>query len=317
MKKLQKMKKIKILFLSLAVFFASSCGEDFLQVDPSGSLTVDGAIASVEDMEAVLLGAYDQLQNSDWYGRYFVLVPDVMSDDVKQNSSANRAKEWAEYSGNPLDFISEEIWTEVYEGVNRANAVINAEVDFPPEVQAEADQLIGEALALRALAHFDICRIYAQHYGFSSGASHPGIPYTTVFDEKAEPSRLSVGEIYTNVIADLNAGIAKMNTNRGTEFMSTVAAQALLARVFFYQEDYRGAEDMATTVINSSEVSLTDYASYLGAWAETGSAPDVIFETVMTEMDNNGGDALGRMYINEGYGDLYIGWRYVWMGSYE
>ena len=297
------MKKIKIFFLSILVLSVVSCGEDFLEIEPSDSLSVDTAIESIDDMRAVLLGAYSQLQNSDYYGRYFVLVPDVMSDDVKQNSSANRAKEWAEYSGNPLDFISEEIWTEIYEAINRLNTVINAELDLPSEVQADADQLVGEALALRGLAHFDVARIYAQHYGFTADASHPGVPIVTMFDETAEPARNTVGEVYSAVIADLEAGIAKMNDNRGTEFMSAIAAKAILARVYFYQEDYGRAKDLATEVINSDETSLTATDGYLDAWAGTGSAPDAIFEVVMTEADNNGSDALGRMYINEGYGD--------------
>lgn len=297
------MKLTKYIAIVIALMF-SSCGKDILDIDPSGSLPVDAAIASVDDLESVLLGAYSQLQNSDYYGRYFVLVPDVMSDDVKQNSSANRAKEWAEYNGNSLDFISEEVWTEIYEAINRLNTVINAEVDFPtPEVQAQADQFIGEAMALRALGHFDVCRIYAQHYAFSSGGNHPGVPIVTEFDQDAEPARASVSEVYAAVINDLQAGISKMNEDRGTGFMSKLAAQALLARVYFYMGDYAQAEQMANTVISSGEVELESTGGYLDAWMGAGSAPDVLFEVVMTETDNNGADALGRMYINEGYGD--------------
>ncbi|MBX2815141.1 MAG: RagB/SusD family nutrient uptake outer membrane protein [Saprospiraceae bacterium] len=296
------MNTLKFSLLCIALVF-SGCGKDLLEIDPSGSLPVDGAIASIDDIESVLLGAYSQFQNSDYYGRYFILVPDVMSDDVKQNSSANRAKEWAEFSGTPLDFISEEMWTEIYEAINRLNTVINAEVDFPtPEVQAEADQLIGEALALRALAHFDVCRIYAQHYAVSSG-SDPGVPIVTAFDETAEPARSSVSEVYGAVIGDLQSAISKMNDDRGSGFMSKLAAQAILARVYFYMGDYSQAEQMANTVISAGDVTLADNSSYFDAWMGTGSAPDVLFEIVMTEADNNGSDALGRMYINEGYGD--------------
>ena len=294
---------LKYSFLCLALIL-SACGKDLLDIDPSGSLPTDGAIASVADIESALLGAYSQFQNSDYYGRYFVLVPDVMSDDVKQNSSANRAKEWAEFSGTSLDFISEEVWTEIYEGINRLNTVINSEVTFPSaEIQAEADNFIGEALALRGLAHFDVCRIYAQHYAVSSGASHPGVPIVTAFSENSEPVRSSVSEVYAAVIADLQAGVSKMGDSRGSGFMSKLAAQALLARVYFYMGDYGKAEEMANTVISAGEVELAANSGYLDAWMDAGSAPDVLFEVVMTEADNNGSDALGRMYLNEGYGD--------------
>ena len=296
------MKKLKYIILVFSLILTTTCKKDFLELSPSGALPAEGAIESLSDMETILLGVYSQLQNSDYYGRYFVLVPDVMGDDVKQNSSANRAKEWAEYSGTALDFISEEIWTELYEAINRANTVINAEVDLPPEVQADADQLIGEAMALRALAHFDICRIYAQHYGFTADASHPGIPIVTQFDETAEPSRGTVGQVYDAVIADLTKAINMMSQDRGSGFMSKTAAQALLARIYFYMEDYSNAMSTATTVINDAG-GLTPNSGFLAAWNGAGSAPDVLFEVIMTDVDNNGSDALGRMYINEGYGD--------------
>ena len=50
-----------------------------------------------------------------------------MGDDVKQNASANRAKEWAEYNGSGTDFIPEDIWREFYEAINIANSIINSE----------------------------------------------------------------------------------------------------------------------------------------------------------------------------------------------
>ncbi len=293
----------KILYISMLTLFLVSCSEDFLELSPSGALPESEAIQSLSDMSTLLLGAYSQFQNSDYYGRYFILVPDVMSDDVKQNSSANRAKEWAEFSGTDLDFISEEIWTEVYEAINRVNIIINAEVDLPSEVQAEADQIIGEAMAMRGLAHFDLVRIYAQHFGFTSGGSHPGIPVVTQFDETALPARSTVGEVYAAAIADLEAGISKMTINDGgSGRMNKTAAQAILARIYFYMEDYSKAESMATTVINAAGP-LLPTESFLDAWAGIDSKPDALFEVIMTTVDNNGSDALGRMYINEGYGD--------------
>ena len=297
------MKNINHFILVLLVFTATSCGEDLLDIQPSGSLSTDAAIQTLEDMEAVLVGAYAQMQNSDYYGRYFILVPDVMTDDVKQNSSANRAKEWAEFSGTSIDFISEEIWTELYEAINRANTVINADLEIPTILQDQANQILGEAYALRGLAHFDVCRIYAQHYGFSGGGSHPGVPIVTSFDPDAEPNRASVGEVYNAVVADFTQATSLLNENRGSQYFSKEAVQALLARVYFYQEDYGQAENFANEVIASDEVSLTPNESYLDTWAATGASPDAILDVVMTMDDNNGADALGRMYINEGYGD--------------
>ena len=294
------LKYIAILFVAVGL---SACGDDFLEINPSNALPTESAIQTLDDLETVLIGAYSQMQNSDYYGRYFILVPDVMGDDVKQNASANRAKEWAEYNGTDLDFISEEIWTEIYEVVNRANTVINSDVEVAAAIQADANQFKGEAYAIRALAHFDVCRIYAQHYGFTADASHPGVPIVTEFDETAEPSRASVGAVYSAVLSDLDQAISLMTKDRGTGFFSSASAKAIKARIQFYMEDYAAAAATASDVISTSGVSLTGTDAYLDAWAGIGTPPDALLEVIMTESDNNGSDALGRMYINEGYGD--------------
>ena len=63
-----------------------------------------------------MIGGYDQMQLADWYGRYMLLIPDIMGEDVKQNASANRAKEWAEYSGskNTIHQTEEEFWSTLW-----------------------------------------------------------------------------------------------------------------------------------------------------------------------------------------------------------
>lgn len=293
------------ILIALLVFGLSACGEDFLELEPSDKLGVASAVQTVPDMETALIGAYSQMQNSDWYGRYFVLVPDVMSDDVKQNAQANRAKDWAEYIGNVNDghAIPEEIWTEVYEGINRANLVINSEPEIPASLAADADQFRGEAFAIRAIAHFNLVNIYGQHYEFTAGASHLGVPIVTAFDQDAEPSRNTVAEVYDAVINDLNTAIMLMSQDRGRGFFSADAAKALLARVYLYQGDFANAEQFADEVIESGSFSLTSGDNYLAQWNEIGFSPDAILDVVQTVQDNFGANALGGMYNVTGYGD--------------
>ncbi|MEM8524448.1 MAG: RagB/SusD family nutrient uptake outer membrane protein [Bacteroidota bacterium] len=296
-------KYIKLIAATYLLWFCASCSEEFLEIAPSDALPPAEALRTVNDMRTVLLGVYSQLQNSDYYGRYFILVPDVMSDDVKQNASANRASEWAEYNGNDLDFIPEEIWTEVYEAINRANTIINAKIDINESTQALADQYLGEAYTLRALGHFDLVRIYAQHYQFSAGANHLGVPIVTAFDQNAEPARASVAEVYAAVVSDLTTAISLLNQDRGKGFVSPAAANAILSRVYLYMDDMQKAAEFATKAIDDPNTDLTSGDAYLGTWMNNSFSPDAIFDVVMTEADNLGGDALGRMYINEGYGD--------------
>jgi len=281
----------------------TSCKEDFLDLSPLQSIADDRFFQSLGDYQAAIVGGYNQMQNSDWYGRYILLVPDVMGEDVKQNASANRAKEWAEYSGSPQDFIPEEIWAEVYEGIGIANRIINSIYEAPSaSVESQVNQIKGEAYAMRALAYFDLVKIFGQHYTFTSGGSHLGVPIVLDFDVSSKPARSTVAEVYSQIISDFQQGISLMNAGNGSGRFSKEAAQALLSRVYLYMEDYANAEQMATQVINSGKYSLISAANYPTQFAD-GNTSEAILEIVFNQVDNPGSDHLGGMYRETGYGD--------------
>lgn len=293
----------KFMIMTAMIFTVSSCGEEFLELSPQQSIADEDFLLTFGDFEAAIIGAYDQIQNSDWYGRYMQLVPDVMGEDVKQNASANRAKEWAEYNGAPVDFIPEEFWAEIYEGVNIVNRIINAAFDPPAGVVAEYNQIVGQAYAIRALAYFDLVRLFAQHYTFTPGASHAGVPIVLAFDVENKPTRNTVGEVYAQIISDFQQGISLMTidpANSGS--ISKEASQALLSRVYLYMEDYSSAEAMATQIINSSKFTLVSNTDYPIQFFN-GDSPEAIFEVIFSSTDNPGSDHLGGMYKESGYGD--------------
>lgn len=289
------------------MFGASSCGEDFLNLQPQQSVADANFLKNVDDFRTAILGAHDQLQNSDWYGRYFLLVPDVMGEDIKQNASANRAKEWAEYNGTSVDFIPNEFWAELYEGINIANQIINAEYTAPtPEVQAEVDHIKGQARAIRGLAHFDLVRLFAQHYTFTAGGGHVGVPIVTEYNVAAKPARNTVAEVYTQVIDDLTAGYNGMTLDPpNAGYMNKIAAAALLGRVYLYMDDFSNAEAWSTTAITEATAagkSLVANADYPTMFLD-GNSSEALFEINMILVDNNGSDHLGGMYKESGYGD--------------
>lgn len=292
---------IKMLLL-VGILSMFSCSKEFLELDPFQSVDLETAIQTIEDYQAAVLGTYSGMQSSNYYGRYFVLVPDVMSDNVKQNSQANRAQLFSDFSANANDGIASGMWNTIYNVIARANTVINAESDIPEAVRDDRDQLIGEAYAIRALAHFDLVRMFAQHYGFTASNDHAGVPIVTLFDKDSRPSRNTVAEVYNQIVADFTQAISLLNQDKGSSRISENAAKALLARVYLYMGNYASAETLATEVIESGEYSLLSTENYVDAWSNGGS-PETIFEISFSEVDDNGSDALGRMYIVEGYGD--------------
>ena len=295
----------RLLFIMIIGLTAGSCGKEFLELSPQQSVANEEALLIIDDFQSSITAAYNGLSQASYYGRYFVLVPDVMSDDVKQHPSANRAKDYAEYSAVIDDGIAEGLWSEMWQNINNLNAIINSEVTIPAAVKDDYDHIIGEAYTLRGQIYFDMVRAFAQHYSFTAGATHLGVPIVLEFDQFSEPSRASVGAVYDQVISDMQQGISLLTDSPrsgNTATLSKTAAKALLARVYLYKDDFANAESLANEVISSGKYSLEDNANYLASWSNDYSS-ESIFEISMTDTDNRGSDALGRMYIIEGYGD--------------
>ena len=75
-----------LLVLSISLI---SCADDFLDLQPQQNISNEAFLQTFDDFKTAVLGLHDQLQgggNAALYGRYTLLVPDVMGDDVKQNA---------------------------------------------------------------------------------------------------------------------------------------------------------------------------------------------------------------------------------------
>lgn len=283
-----------------------SCKKSFLELNPYQSVANEQAIQNLGDFESSVTAVYNGLSSANHYGRYFILTPDVMADDVKQNAQANRAKEYAEYVAFADHFIAEGMWATMYSTINSANAIINSTVSVPTAVQAKKDHIVGEAYALRGQIFFDLVRLYAQHYTFTSGGSHPGIPLVLSFDITNEPSRATVKEVYDQIISDMTKAISMMSDvsrNGRKSLLTKTAVKALLARVYLYKEDFDNAIAMANDVISSNKYQLVSNANYYTQLFVNNFSSESIFEIANTPTDNRGSDALGGMYNVTGYGD--------------
>jgi hypothetical protein len=85
---------------------------------------------------------------------------------------------------------------------------------------------------------------------------------------------------------------------------SKEGAQAILAKVYLYQEDWSNAEAQATNVINSGRFALyADGDAWNNSWGANFGSED-IFTVVNTPADNIGVNSIGGIYDQDGYGDI-------------
>ncbi|WP_461634086.1 RagB/SusD family nutrient uptake outer membrane protein [Labilibaculum euxinus] len=305
--------KNEIRILLVVTFILSvilGCNENFLKINPEQNVAAENAITDVNTLKTALNGVYSLLQSSDYYGRSMYVIPELMADNLFL-SSQNMAKylDYDNFIVSDEDYYAQATWNLLYKiivGATRAitrGEVLDVESEY---TQTEINQLVGEAYAIRALAHFDLVRLYAQPYNYTDNASHLGIPIINKANEnEIKPARNTVNEVYLQINKDLKSALNDMTTAINDGRFTIGATKALAARVALYQEDYEVAIFYATAVINDKNYSLISHEEYMNIWKNEFNS-ESIFEIVNIISDNAGTNGLGHFFDPDGYADALV-----------
>ena len=310
----------------------SSCVNDWLDVAPSDGTDADAALTSSSDLDAARTGMYAALKGNsnlvDYYGQQFFVYGDVHAgDDYQYNNigGSNRASFYydmnyqtaSEFSSSTSS--SNVAWKSPYIVIGRANRIIAAAeggaLSDAAEAKATIDQYAAEAKVLRALAHFDLVRIYGKPYTEDQGASL-GVPLVTeVLESNAKPARSTVAEVYTQVVKDLTEAISSNALATETEpgYVSVWGAKAILSRVYLNMGDYANALSVAEDIIKNSGAALWTRDQYFKAWdASTPNESEFLFRlNVAGSTDNNDLNGIGNLQQREGYKEMVATKKFV------
>jgi hypothetical protein len=146
------------------------------------------------------------------------------------------------------------IWMDGYKIIRSCSFALEKAEEFRNQDPVRADNIKAQAYGLRALAHFVLVNIFAQPFGYTSDASHPGIPYVTSYDwTQPINGRNSVSEVYANMVNDLNLAVplfsASPKISTDLLYMNINSTKALLARVYLFKGDYAMAKSIARDVV--------------------------------------------------------------------
>lgn len=314
----------------------SSCVNDWLDVAPSDGTDADAALTSSSDLDAARTGMYKALKGNsslvDYYGMQFFVYGDVHAgDDYQYNNigGSNRASFYYDMNYQTAsEFTSSTssstvTWKSPYIVIGRANRIIAAAeggaLSDAAEAKATIDQYAAEAKVLRALAHFDLVRIYGKPYTEDQGASL-GVPLVTeVLESNAKPARSTVAEVYTQVVKDLTEAISSNALATETEpgYVSVWGAKAILSRVYLNMGDYANALSVAEDIIKNSGAALWTRDQYFKAWdAGTPNESEFLFRlNVSGSTDNNDLNGIGNLQGRDGYKEMVATKKFVDMLS--
>ena len=307
------MKPLKYLFISSMLFVATSCGNSWLDLEPSTSVDTETSIKILSDVEFTLNGIYSTMQSSDAYSGRLVYYGDVTGDDMQAVSSTKRVANYYRFNFTKDDNPSSH-WSYLYSIIQNCNLIL-MNIDklvIDEDDKAYRDDLKGEALAIRGLALFDLTRIFGYPYLKDNGASLgvPIIEGLSTIDSK--PTRNTVAQCYTKIIDDLTQSLSLLGEKFNKGKINKWGAMVLLSRVYLYKGENANALKMASDAITGAEknkYALWTNEDYPTAWGEDASASkpgEVLFEIVNLTTDSPGKESMGYLNSYDGYDDMCI-----------
>ncbi len=256
------------IYIFFLLILLNSCSEDFLDVK-SREVVEASDSEEVYEPEVYVDGVYGMF--TDWnYAFSFLGVTEIISDNADKGSSPTD-------TGGDKDLFDKltytstsgslkAMWQHWYKSIGRATAAIDYTESFGLEDEDYKNRLIGEARFLRALNYFYLVRGWGD------------IP----IQEQDLALRASTEDVYDYIEQDLLFAVNNLPekseyTDADLGRATKGAAEALLSKVYLYQENWQKAYDYANEVIGSSEYDLEDDYSVL--WhASSENGYESIFE---------------------------------------
>ncbi len=266
-----KIKNIILSFLALSLIL-SSCEEDFLETSPTDALSSDVLFDSFDGAQLALNGMYRLLYSFDdtFYGSALLrhhgcgYHGNVLDIDLTGEDMAMWDRGYGWYTGT-YGWLAQRAadgavntgrWFFFYNLINQANIILLYAGEIEDATAKQIEHVKAQALVIRALGYYWVVQKHAHPYRL--GRDNDGVPLYLEPAQEGKP-RASVGEVFDQIIADLDLAIEffKGQDNPGFQRHRSHAnlpvAYGVAARTALAMNDYEAAADYADLAINSAK----------------------------------------------------------------
>ena len=264
-----RIKFFPIVSLLLLLVVITGC-KKWLDVSPKTEIRERALLENEQGFKEAVTGVYILMGSGNAYGQHLTMgMLDAMGQRYNTSSTSHvfyRASRY-EYSDATTKQYVATIWGTMYTCIGNINNVLT-QIDAKKSTFSGNNFNIvkGEALALRALLHFDLVRLF----GTSplANGERKSIPYATAFGNKVYPL-LTVNQALDSCLRDLAAaeqllGVDKtIRTTNSDPFFSYTrnhmnywAVKGLQARIYLYRNEKSMALAAALEVINNGSANF-------------------------------------------------------------
>lgn len=289
------------MIIACTTLFASC--DSWLEVKPYDQIAEGELQKSEEGYQKMLNGIYIDLNSDALYGQTLsVEMIEVMGGAYSigsDNSVWGNYKDLSSYQYNTEYWRDrlDQTWNKAYALILNCNKILET-IDGNKNLFTDGSYYIikGEALALRAMLHFDMLRLFGPVY--SKDSDKKAIPYYTKQTNSPEPI-LTAQEVMEKITADYEDALNYLANDpvktEGTMMSSTedgssnflryralrlnyYAVEALMARAYLYMGNKTEAFKYATDVIKTADQNIFPFVDknlVIGSPAD----PDRIFSS--------------------------------------
>lgn len=278
------MKNITISIGIIGVMLFAGC-DDRLYLDPHQSISTSQAFETIEDFSYAINGMYVGARSGNLYGGHLMIYPDIMADNLTR-SLEGRLTHTTLYNWNISTdyYLMEGVFDQAYTVINRANKVLEAAEEFSPadnSEQADLEHYMGQALAMRALMHLEMVKMFGKTYTQAT-ISDLGIPYITS-SEASYPGRDGLIDVYDRIKTDLENAYDLIDPSATSKDKITQDAIAgFQAKLAMEMGDYSTAISKGRKVLESIPVASRE--DFYGVWKDENKE-GVIFYIAVEKKD--------------------------------
>lgn len=259
----------KTIYILLAAMGFASC--DYLEIEPVGKVIPH----KTSEFRALLTEGY---QSFPFYNSK--TFTGLLSDEIgvfvegKFYTASDAIALSYNYTWQYGSQMREYPYQEYYRTIFYANAVIDGVMDSDADTDASdsKEQILGEAYALRAYAHFDLTNLYGKPYDPETAATDRTAPLSTTIDIEQIYRPSNVAAIYEQIVEDIENAERLMTVEKQPDAtrnyrFSADALMGFKARVMLYMRNWQAAYDSAKSLL--PKYNLVDF----NAAVETNALP--------------------------------------------
>ncbi|MEJ7738345.1 MAG: RagB/SusD family nutrient uptake outer membrane protein [Chitinophagaceae bacterium] len=293
----------KILSATIATCILTiSCKKEFIELPPISTVSVEAVYKTDKDFQDAVVSVYSTLRNQY---QDFWIYGDLRSDD-SWHALGNDAflVSVNTFSMNSSAALLINTWRNYYSVINRANLILSKIERADAAEVTNKNRHIAEAKFLRAIAYFDLVRIFGDV---------PMITSPISIQDGYKKNREKTDKIYNDlIIPDLleaESNLPVKYTGADVGRVTKGAARALLGRVYLTRKDFIKAEAKLQEVTTMGYAILKNYND-LFDYSKDEHHSEYIFDIEYEEGGLGLGSGFSNKFLPKSAGsaaDLYYG----------